>query len=72
MTSPALKSLYHDPEYYLESFKVFTSLSNKQGVLEDWMENVFGEAVVKKLRIEPPEREELRVLGIGSGSGRYH
>ncbi|XP_038068314.1 histamine N-methyltransferase A-like [Patiria miniata] len=64
-----LRSLFHDPEYYTKSFDCFAALSAKFSELANWGETVFGEAVVDKIKITLGDNEELRVLGVGSGSG---
>ncbi|XP_038068305.1 histamine N-methyltransferase A-like [Patiria miniata] len=64
-----LRSLFHDPEYYTKAFHCYAALSAKFSVLANWGETVFGEAVVDKIKVTLGENEELRVLGMGSGSG---
>ena len=71
MAESKLQSLFHDPVYYVKSFKIYAALSAKFKVLATWGDNVFSEAVVEHLPFKLNENEELRVLGVGSGSGTY-
>ncbi|XP_033628191.1 histamine N-methyltransferase-like [Asterias rubens] len=69
MAESKLRSLFHDPEHYVKAFQVFASHSAKYKVLANWGDNTFSNEVVKQLPCKLNENEELRVLGIGSGSG---
>ncbi|XP_022080516.1 histamine N-methyltransferase-like [Acanthaster planci] len=64
-----LRSLFHDPEYYVKSFHRYSALCAKFSVYANWVDTVFGDEVVAKIKATLGEQEELRVLGIGSGSG---
>ena len=66
-----LRSLFHDPAYYVKTFKSYAALSSKFSVLANWADTVFSEAVVAKLQVKLDGQEELRVLGVGSGSGEF-
>ncbi|XP_038075167.1 histamine N-methyltransferase-like [Patiria miniata] len=69
MDTKSLQSLLSDPSHYAKAFKVFCARSAKFRVYSDWVDGVFSEAVVGKLQATMDGREELRVLGVGSGSG---
>ncbi|XP_071790298.1 histamine N-methyltransferase-like [Asterias amurensis] len=69
MAESKLRSLFNDPEHYVKAFQVFASLSAKYKVLANWGDNNFSNEVVKQLPFKLKENEELRVLGVGSGSG---
>ena len=55
----------------MKSFHCFSALCVKFSVYANWVDTVFGDAVVDKIWVTLGEGEELRVLGIGSGSGKY-
>ncbi|XP_038075164.1 histamine N-methyltransferase-like [Patiria miniata] len=69
MDTKSLQSLLSDPSHYAKAFKVFCARSDKLRVFSDWVDGVFSEAVVGKLQATLDGQEELRVLGVGSGSG---
>ncbi|XP_071785311.1 histamine N-methyltransferase-like [Asterias amurensis] len=69
MAELKLRSLFHDPEHYVKAFQVYASLSAKFRVLANWGYNNFPKEVVEQLPFKLKGNEELRVLGVGSGSG---
>ncbi|XP_038069076.1 histamine N-methyltransferase-like [Patiria miniata] len=69
MDTKSLPSLFNDPGHYVKAFKVFCARSAKFRTYSDWVDGVFSEPVVGKLQATVDGREELRVLGVGSGSG---
>ncbi|XP_022080437.1 histamine N-methyltransferase-like [Acanthaster planci] len=69
MNANSLPSLLGNPDHYVKAFKVFCSRSAKFSVYSDWVDKVFSKAVVSKLQTSSDTQEELRVLGVGSGSG---
>ena len=71
MAESKLRSFCDDPDHYVKAFNIFAALSKKYEVLADWGDNVFSEAVVEHFPFTLNENEELRVLGVGSGSGTY-
>ena len=66
---PKLRSLFHDPGYYVKAFERISALCDKYSAYADWVDTFFKEEVAAKIRASLGEQEELRVLGIGSGSG---
>ncbi|XP_038056921.1 histamine N-methyltransferase-like [Patiria miniata] len=64
-----LRTLFHDPDYYVKSFHCYAAQCDKFSLLASWGERVFGDAVLTKIKTTLGENEELRVLGVGSGSG---
>ena len=64
-----LKSIFHDPDHYIKTFRIYAQASAKFKVLANWGENVFSDQVVDKLKVDIPDGEEFRTLGIGVGSG---
>ena len=69
MAESKFLSLFDDPDHYVKAFKTFAARSKKYEVLADWGDKVFSEAVVEHFPFTLNENEELRVLGVGSGSG---
>ncbi|XP_033111322.1 histamine N-methyltransferase A-like [Anneissia japonica] len=59
--------ILEDSAYYLESYAAFVSQHNKFNNLLELTESVFVEDVVKQLNTE---ETNIRMLGIGSSSGR--
>ncbi|XP_038066471.1 histamine N-methyltransferase-like [Patiria miniata] len=59
--------LTDDPDHYVKSFKIFRARCSEFSVFPGWVDGVLGEAVVGKLTLDG--QEEVRVLGVGSGSG---
>ncbi|XP_022080183.1 histamine N-methyltransferase-like [Acanthaster planci] len=68
MATSTLKSVFHDPDYYTKAFKSYSAVSDKTGVFSRWGD-VFEEAVAPQINAKLSKHEELRVLGIGSGTG---
>ncbi|XP_072024607.1 histamine N-methyltransferase B-like [Amphiura filiformis] len=64
-----LKSIFHDPDHYIKSFRVYAQASAKFQVLANWGENVFSEVVAEKLQVNIADGEAFRALGVGVGSG---
>ncbi|XP_038077605.1 histamine N-methyltransferase-like [Patiria miniata] len=65
-----MRSLFHDPDYYVKTFhSYYADIYNKFDVHASWADRVFGEKIVPQIRVTLGEKEEFRVLGIGSGSG---
>ncbi|XP_022080184.1 carnosine N-methyltransferase 2-like [Acanthaster planci] len=69
MASTRLRSLSHHPDDYAKSFSAYMAVSDKFDSYATWGDNVFGKAVTSKITVMLGEQEELRILGIGSGSG---
>ncbi|XP_038068304.1 histamine N-methyltransferase-like [Patiria miniata] len=69
MESTLLPSLYNNPGHYDKAFKVFCTRSAQIRTHSDLVDSVFSEVVVGKLQATLDGQEELRVLGVGSGSG---
>ena len=68
MAAP-LQSLSRDPECYMKAWQHAMSLSTEFHFLTVWRRGAFDEAVVANLPFRLDEREQLKVLGIGSGTG---
>ena len=66
-----VRHITSDREYYVKSYHLFSALCGKVSVYAHWVDSVFNDAVASKIKATLSEQEELRVLGIGSGSGKY-
>ncbi|XP_022103974.1 histamine N-methyltransferase-like [Acanthaster planci] len=65
-----LPSLFHgDAKYYLQSLHAFRAACIKYPEYDQWEETIFQQTVVSKLKSALDEQGELRVMGVGSGSG---
>ncbi|XP_072045558.1 histamine N-methyltransferase-like [Amphiura filiformis] len=65
-----MRSLYKDLERYENALKTFKDYSGEYEVYKQWYETKFEQLVVDKIKLEEQEdQQELRVMGVGSGSG---
>ncbi|XP_022103963.1 histamine N-methyltransferase-like [Acanthaster planci] len=64
-----LSSLFHDTDRYLLSLKAFSAACGKFAIYDQWVETIFQQTVVPQLKGALDEQGELRVMGVGSGSG---
>ncbi|XP_038068249.1 histamine N-methyltransferase-like isoform X2 [Patiria miniata] len=62
-------SLLNNPGHYVKTFNVFRDRCSDVSVFSVWVDGVFSEVVVGKLQATLDRQEELRILGVGSGSG---
>ena len=69
MEGTGIPILMDDFGHYVSTFRAFASLSDKVADDARWVDEIFSEAVVARIHADLGEQEELRVLGIGSGSG---
>ncbi|XP_071949567.1 histamine N-methyltransferase A-like [Antedon mediterranea] len=65
--SSKIKTLMSDHERYVTTFAEYCKRTKKYDVLRDWISSDFPEKVVNSLGVK--DIEELRMLGVGSGSG---
>ncbi|XP_038068681.1 histamine N-methyltransferase-like isoform X1 [Patiria miniata] len=69
METKSLPSLFNNQDHFDKAYKVFCARSAKFKTYCDWVDGVFSEAVVGRLQVTLDGEEELRVMGVGSGSG---
>ena len=67
----SLPRLIDAPDRYLKSYEVFAAASARLDHLINWAENVFDGKTAAKLQARLSDDDELRVLGVGSGPGKY-
>ncbi|XP_022103965.1 histamine N-methyltransferase-like isoform X2 [Acanthaster planci] len=63
------QNLFHDTDHYLQSLKTFGAACGEFAVYVQWMETIIQETVVPKLKGALDQQGDLRVMGVGSGSG---
>ncbi|XP_038076107.1 histamine N-methyltransferase-like [Patiria miniata] len=69
MESKHLPSVFQDKHRFEASFKIYAVKIDMLGVYSKWVDRVFDEAVVRVIQAKLDGKEELRVLGVGSGAG---
>ena len=69
MTSKLL-NLYEDNAHYIKAFQLFDSRADRLRSMEQFCESDFHNDIIPKLNVNLSKGEELRTLGIGSGSGK--
>ncbi len=60
---------------YSAALSMYYQLTNRQDVFAEWIEEKFDSCVVNILPEKLGDRlqdQQLRVLGVGSGEGKYH
>ncbi|XP_072045591.1 histamine N-methyltransferase-like [Amphiura filiformis] len=62
-------SLHQDSERYEKALKTFKDYSEEYEVYKQWYETKFEQLVADKIKLEKGGQQELRVMGVGSGSG---
>ena len=70
MEVATLKPMVRDPEYYTKAFHAYAKKTKKFEVLEEWGNNTFPGLVGDRLAATLPADTDIKMLGIGSGSGK--
>ncbi len=71
MAQHGLRNIYEDNEHYNKAFLLYDKLGDRIGAMEKWCQSSFAKDVIPKLNVKIGEGQQLRTLGIGSGSGKF-
>ncbi|XP_038044284.1 histamine N-methyltransferase-like [Patiria miniata] len=69
MESKHLPRLFQDQHRFDAAYKIYHTHWDMLGVYSQLVDRVFDEAVVRSIQAKLDGKEELRVLGVGSGAG---
>ena len=70
MMALEFQAINQDPRHYKKAFEVFTATYDRYPLYAQWLDRFLPSEIVTKLGKMPEEPDDLRVLGVGSGTGR--